>query len=337
MTSRHSVGQAGASATRRLGARILLLPLIWAVCVFIIAQLFSDVSEFDGARPRATPSDAMRQVRQEMVGEPLNDDGSVTSHSLPTGGAKSAKACLVPLVAPGRSADTAPVHGTAVSQQRDWESRLEGSVRRATNLMQSLKATWALGQILREAADGNPGTEGAIYSGSTSIRTGSLIAGATVLREGGTINVAGSVERDAEITMIESGGVVVAGSLDGGIAMRDGAVYVGRDLTGTLRADASVVLLVDGDLTGDVALGDSSTVFVRGRVTGKLRVARRARCQVFLAHEPERAALEAMMGDYERCVLNVPRLAGFQEGTHDVRIGSWRRVVVGNECWERVR
>jgi hypothetical protein len=203
--------------------------------------------------------------------------------------------------------------------------------------MEVLDATWALGLFLQEPTDENPGIDDVTYPRAKSIRTGAILAGKHVFKEGGTLHVVGDLGQGAEVQLLESGGLVIAHSMEGRVRMREGAVYVGGDLAGTLTAAAKVVLLIEGNLTGDVDIGDSSTVLVRGSVTGRLRMETRDRCRVFLAHGIQREALEAMPGRYGGSVLSVPELPGFEDGSHDVQLGTWKRIVVGGEFWHDLR
>ena len=63
--------------TRGGGRRVrpLLLGLLWAwaLCVFLILDLFLNVEEFDAVRPRARLYRATRFVAHKMVGEPYDD------------------------------------------------------------------------------------------------------------------------------------------------------------------------------------------------------------------------------------------------------------------------
>ena len=61
---------------RRVRPLLLALLWIWAACVFLVLDLFHNVPEFDGIRPRARVYRAMRHVGHRMVslGSDLIDD-----------------------------------------------------------------------------------------------------------------------------------------------------------------------------------------------------------------------------------------------------------------------
>ena len=61
---------------RRVRFTLLVLLWIWAICVFTVVDLFWNVSEFDGVRPRAAIYEGMRRAAHKMVGEPYQDDGN---------------------------------------------------------------------------------------------------------------------------------------------------------------------------------------------------------------------------------------------------------------------
>ncbi len=61
-------------AKPRVRGTLLVLVCLWAVCNFMVVDLFLNVPEFDGIRPRAQLYRAMRYAGHEMVGEPYYDD-----------------------------------------------------------------------------------------------------------------------------------------------------------------------------------------------------------------------------------------------------------------------
>jgi len=63
-------------AKRRVGLRLLVLLWIWAICVFACLDLFLNVPELDGVRPRTPLYRGMRVAAHKLVGEPLAGDDS---------------------------------------------------------------------------------------------------------------------------------------------------------------------------------------------------------------------------------------------------------------------
>ncbi len=61
-------------AKPRVRGTLLVLVCLWALCNFMVIDLFLNVPEFDGIRPRAQLYRAMRYAGHEMVGEPYYDD-----------------------------------------------------------------------------------------------------------------------------------------------------------------------------------------------------------------------------------------------------------------------
>lgn len=66
-------GLLATDAKRRVRWTLLALLWVWAGCVFLVIDLFLNVEEFDGVRPRARMYRAMRHVAHEMVGERSRD------------------------------------------------------------------------------------------------------------------------------------------------------------------------------------------------------------------------------------------------------------------------
>lgn len=68
---------------RRVRPHLLVLLWIWAALVFVVLDLFLNVPEFDGIRPRAPLYRAMRMTAHELVNEPyLEDAPAITAPSL---------------------------------------------------------------------------------------------------------------------------------------------------------------------------------------------------------------------------------------------------------------
>jgi len=62
-------------ATRRARPLLLGLLWVWALLMFLMVDLFKNVSEFDGFRPRSETYRAMRFTAHEMIGEAWLDGG----------------------------------------------------------------------------------------------------------------------------------------------------------------------------------------------------------------------------------------------------------------------
>ena len=58
---------------RRIRPVLLVLLWAWAIVVFLVIDLFWNVPEFDGVRPRAPLYQGMRKAAHEMVGEKYVD------------------------------------------------------------------------------------------------------------------------------------------------------------------------------------------------------------------------------------------------------------------------
>lgn len=58
---------------RRVRPLLLILLWIWVLCMVVVLDLFLNVDELDGFRPRAKLYRGMRVAAHEMVGEPIED------------------------------------------------------------------------------------------------------------------------------------------------------------------------------------------------------------------------------------------------------------------------
>ncbi len=75
--------------TRRVRPLLLVLLWIWAGCVALVLDLFRNVPEFDGVRPRAPRYVAMRRTAHEMVGAPSLDETATPLRTPATPGAEA--------------------------------------------------------------------------------------------------------------------------------------------------------------------------------------------------------------------------------------------------------
>ncbi len=62
---------------------MLVLLWIWAICIFTVVDLFRNVDEFDGIRPRSKLYRGMRVAAHKMVGEPIRAEATGTAHGTP--------------------------------------------------------------------------------------------------------------------------------------------------------------------------------------------------------------------------------------------------------------
>jgi len=59
---------------KRVRGTLLVLLWIWAICIFVVLDLFLNVDEFDRIRPRARVYRSMRLAAHDMVDEPYYDN-----------------------------------------------------------------------------------------------------------------------------------------------------------------------------------------------------------------------------------------------------------------------
>jgi hypothetical protein len=90
--------KAGPTNAGRVRWQLLVLLWVWAACVALVLDLFLNVDEFDGVRPRAPLYRAMRVVAHEMVGERIRDADDA---GRPAPGLRRGQASREPVRAPG--------------------------------------------------------------------------------------------------------------------------------------------------------------------------------------------------------------------------------------------
>jgi len=81
---------------------LLVLLWVWAVLVFVTIDLFLNVKEFDGIRPRAGLYCGMRTAAHKMIGEPTLDSNFVDSPALVRARARARAGDALAHVSPGR-------------------------------------------------------------------------------------------------------------------------------------------------------------------------------------------------------------------------------------------
>ena len=67
---------------RRVGKRTLILLWAWVICMVVVIDLFLNVDELDGIRPRAEIYRGMRTAAHKMVGEPIDGYDSNTMRAV---------------------------------------------------------------------------------------------------------------------------------------------------------------------------------------------------------------------------------------------------------------
>jgi len=73
----------GEKCPSRIRFRLVVLLWIWAACVYLVLDLFLDVTFLDPVRPRSEAYVALRRAAHRMVGEPYFEDDVHTRQSLP--------------------------------------------------------------------------------------------------------------------------------------------------------------------------------------------------------------------------------------------------------------
>jgi HEAT repeat protein len=68
---------------RRVRPLLLVLLWVWALCVFLVVDLFLNVAAFDSVRPRTSLYRSMRRVAHDMVGEPCHDETGFSARRPP--------------------------------------------------------------------------------------------------------------------------------------------------------------------------------------------------------------------------------------------------------------
>lgn len=65
--------KAASTRARRIRPLLLVLLWVWAGCIALVLDLFFNITEFDGIRPRADLYRGMRTAAHNLVGEPILD------------------------------------------------------------------------------------------------------------------------------------------------------------------------------------------------------------------------------------------------------------------------
>lgn len=121
--------KAGPARAGRVRWQLLVLLWAWAGCVALILDLFLNVDEFDGVRPRAPLYRAMRITAHEMVGEPIRDiDSASIPQSRPRRSESVRRASVLP---PGFVSAGARHPGGIPDRRTPQGARLYDGLRRA--------------------------------------------------------------------------------------------------------------------------------------------------------------------------------------------------------------
>lgn len=121
--------KAGRASAGRVRWQLLALLWVWAGCVALVLDLFLNIDEFDGVRPRAPLYRAMRAVAHDMVGERLYDaDSASIAQSRPR---RSEEARHVAALPPGLRPASARHPGGTPDRRTPQGARLYDGLRRA--------------------------------------------------------------------------------------------------------------------------------------------------------------------------------------------------------------
>jgi cytoskeletal protein CcmA (bactofilin family) len=105
----------------------------------------------------------------------------------------------------------------------------------------------------------------------TSVLVGGACQGNLVLQNGGLLQIYGDLNSTVEIGA--QGEIVIGGDVSsGGVLQADGiqCVFIGGDLSGSIRSHGSLHIWVCGNLDGQIQTGDPITrVYAGGDVTGR--------------------------------------------------------------------
>jgi HEAT repeat protein len=134
----------------RVRKRLLVLLWLWAGCVFLVVDLFWNVDEFDGIRPRADIYRATRYVAHRMVGEPWRDGALVQ----PTPVWPSAPGAGFPLGERMRTAgETSDPALLAEIARRDLDPRVRACALRQLARVQGSAARPVLREVVSDEAE----------------------------------------------------------------------------------------------------------------------------------------------------------------------------------------
>jgi len=66
---------------KRIRPVLLVLLWVWALCIFLVVDLFFNVNEFDAVRPRSSLYTGTRLAAHKLVGEPIAEPGAMPAPS----------------------------------------------------------------------------------------------------------------------------------------------------------------------------------------------------------------------------------------------------------------
>jgi len=124
----------GKKPARRIRGRLLVLLWIWALLMFAVVDLFWNVQEFDGIRPRSTLYRATRYAAHDLVGEPYYG-GEFDDHLAPK---QSARAATTP-------------HERVAALPQDQRERVLGELRDRVGTEQHTESRIYMVRALAEA------------------------------------------------------------------------------------------------------------------------------------------------------------------------------------------
>lgn len=145
---------------------------------------------------------------------------------------------------------------------------------------------------------------------------------------------AAGVGGEGALTLRAYGAIGVLGPMNGTIDVKSyGYVYLAGPLNGTLNIDSYATVVLEGDLVGSLRVRSYTDLLLRGRIFGALDTRSSGWCDFWFDGYWTRADLEALGKEAGQVTLHV-RSSDLPIGEHE-GFGGWRRVIVGEQQFER--
>ena len=151
------------------------------------------------------------------------------------------------------------------------------------------------------------------------------------------------IGEEGSILLDAYGAIGVLGPMLGRIDLESyGYIHVDGPMEGTLNLDSYATVVLRKGLAGTVFLRSYTDMLIQGPITGTIDAKGSCWCTLYFAGKYSKAELAKLSpasrtpGDFHQITLHVRESDDLAAGEYE-NIGSWRKVIVGDPVWKKLK
>ena len=160
------------------------------------------------------------------------------------------------------------------------------------------------------------------------------------LENRGSVFAGKGMEPEGSVFLDAYGAIGVLGPMRGRIYIESyGYIYIDGAMEGTLNLDSYCTVVLKQGLSGTVRVRSYADMLIKGPITGTIDADGSCWSTLYFDGEYSRAALADMSspdGDFDQITLHVRESDDLAVGEHK-NVGTWRKVIVGDQIWNKLK